>query len=404
MNKATKLITAGKNYKENFGSVNAPVHRTSTVLFPTMDAYHQAEQGKPYYKIKGNVATDYSYGISGTPTAFALQNAICEIEGAKYCLLYPSGLAAITMSLFALLESGDHVLISDSAYAPTRRFFNKELSRFGVEATYYDPLAGEGIAKHIKKNTKLIFTESPGSLTFEVQDIPAITKIAKSFDIPVIIDNSWATPLYFDPFKHGVDISLQAGTKYIGGHSDVILGVVTTNNDKLYQLLARVRRNYGITVSPDDCYLANRGIRTMGLRLKAHEESALAVAKWLKERPEVKVMLHPAFPSCPGHELWKRDFSGSTGLFSFILDKKYSKEAVANMVDNMKIFGIGASWGGFESLIMPVDPSAIRTASSWPHKSTCIRVYIGLEDVSDIIKDMENGLLRLKEADRGQVI
>jgi len=397
MKKDTKLVIAGKNYKDNFGSVNVPIHRTSTVLFPTMEAYQQSEQGKPYYKIKGNVATDYSYGIAGTPTTFALQNAICEIEGAKYCLIYPSGLAAITMSLLALLESGDHVLISDSVYGPTRRFCNKELSRFGVETTYYDPVVGAGIEKLIKKNTKLIFTESPGSLTFEVQDIPAITKVAKSKNIPVIIDNSWATPIYFDPFKHGVDIAMQAGTKYIGGHSDVLMGVITTNDEKLYKSLARVRKNYGINVSPDDCYLATRGLRTMGIRLRAHEESALAVAKWLESRPEVKVILHPAFPSCPGHELWKRDFTGSTGLFSFILDKKYSKEAVSAMVDNMKIFGIGASWGGFESLIMPIDPSSIRTTSKWPHKNTCIRVYIGLEDVADIIKDLEKSLERIKE-------
>ena len=396
MKKETKLVLAGKNYKDNFGSVNIPVHRTSTILFPTLEAYSQAEQGKPYYKIKGNVATDYSYGTSGTPTAFALQNAICEIEGAKYCLVFPSGLAAITTTLLALLESGDHVLISDSVYWPTRRFCNKELARFGIEASYYDPLIGEGISKLIKKNTKLIFTESPGSLTFEIQDIPAITKIAKQKKIPVIIDNSWATPLYFNPFKHGVDISLQAGTKYIGGHSDVIIGVVTTNDDNLYKSLARAKKHYGITVSPDDCYLALRGLRTMGVRLKAHEETALKVAKWLGTRPEVKTILHPALPSCPGHELWKRDFSGATGLFSFILDKKYSKEAIAAMVDNMKIFGIGASWGGFESLIMPIDPSAIRTASKWPHKGNCIRIYTGLEDVSDIIKDLENGLERLK--------
>lgn len=398
MNKDTKLIISGKNYKDHFGSVNTPIHRTSTVLFPTLDAYHESEKGKPYYKIKGNVAADYSYGTAGTPTSFALQNTICEIEGVKYCLIFPSGLAAITMTLLAILEHGDHALISDSVYGPTRRFCNKELTRLGIDITYYDPLIGEDIAKLIKKNTKLIFTESPGSLTFEIQDIPAITKIAKKKNIPVIIDNSWATPIYFDPFKHGVDIALQAGTKYIGGHSDILIGIVTTNDEKLYKAITRIRKNYGITVSPDDCYLATRGLRTMGVRLKAHEETALKVAKWLKKRVEVKTILHPAFPSCPGHEIWKRDFSGSTGLFSFILDKKYQKEAISNMVDNMEIFGIGASWGGFESLIMPIDPSPIRTASKWPHKNTCIRIYVGLENAADIIKDLENGLDRLKKS------
>lgn len=398
MNKDTKLVISGKNYKDNFGTVNTPVYRTSTVLFPTLDAYHASENGKPYYNVKGNTATDYSYGTAGTPTTFALQNTICEIEGTKYCLIFPSGLAAITMTLLAILEPGDHALISDSVYGPTRRFCNKELTRFGIEITYYDPLIGEDISKLIKKNTKLIFTESPGSLTFEIQDIPAITKIAKKKNILVIMDNSWATPIYFDPFKHGIDISIQAGTKYIGGHSDILIGVVTTNDDKLYNALARIRKNYGITVSPDDCYLATRGLRTMGVRLKAHEETALKVAKWLETRSEVQTILHPALPSCPGHKVWKRDFSGSTGLFSFILDKKHSKEAVAKMVDNMKIFGIGASWGGFESLIMPIDPSKIRTASKWPHKNTCIRIYVGLENAADIIKDLENGLERLKKA------
>lgn len=397
MKKETKLITSGKNYKENKGAVNVPVYRTSTVLFPSLEAYNQAELGKSCYNPKNAQAQDYSYGISGTPTSFALQEAICEVEGAKYCVIFPSGLAAITITLLGLLESGDHILVSDSVYGPTRRFCNKELSRFGIEATYYDPLIGSEISKLIKKNTRLIFTESPGSLTFEIQDIPAITKIARQKGIPTIIDNSWASPLYFDPFKHGIDIALQAGTKYIGGHSDILFGVVTTNDDKLYQSLARARRNYGMNVSPDDCYLALRGLRTMSTRLKAHEEAALNVARWLEKRPEVTVILHPAFPSCPGHELWKRDFSGSTGLFSFILDKKYSKDAVANMVDNMKIFGIGASWGGFESLIMPIDPSNIRTASRWPHKNTCIRIYTGLEAVLDIIKDLEKGLERLKK-------
>lgn len=396
MRKETKLITAGKNYKENKGSVNVPVHRTSTVLFPTLEAYNQAELGKSCYNAKNAQVQDYSYGISGTPTSFALQEAICSVEGAKYCVIFPSGLAAITIPLLGLLQSGDHILISDSVYGPTRRFCNKELVRFGIETTYYDPLIGSGISKLIKKNTRLIFTESPGSLTFEIQDIPSITKIAKQHGIPTIIDNSWATPLYFDPFKHGIDIALQAGTKYIGGHSDILFGVVTTNDDKLYQSIARARKNYGMNVSADDCYLALRGLRTMSIRLKAHEENALIIARWLEKRPEVKVILHPAFPSCPGHEFWKRDFSGSTGLFSFILDKKYSKKAVARMVDNMKIFGIGASWGGFESLIMPIDPVNIRTTSKWPHKNTCIRIYVGLEASSDIIKDLENGLERLK--------
>lgn len=397
MKKETLLITSGKNYKENKGSVNPPIHRTSTVLFPTLEDYNNAELGKSIYVSKNAQPQDYSYGISGTPTSFALQEALCKIEGAKYAIILPSGLSAISVTLMGLLKSGDHILVADSVYGPTRRFCNKELSRFGIETTYYDPLIGAGISKLIKKNTRLIFTESPGSLTFEIQDIPAITKVARQKGIPTVIDNSWATPLYFDPFKHGVDISLQAGTKYIGGHSDVLIGVLTTNDEEIYKSILRARRNYGMNVSPDDCYLALRGLRTMATRLKAHEETALTVAKWLEKRPEVEVVLHPAFPSCPGHKLWKRDFSGSTGLFSVLLDKKYSTAAIANMIDNMKIFGIGASWGGFESLIMHIDPSNIRTASKWPHKNTCLRIYTGLEAVTDIIKDLESGLNRLKK-------
>jgi cysteine-S-conjugate beta-lyase len=396
MKKETKLVIAGKNYKDNYGSVNIPVHRTSTVLFPTLDAYNEAEKGNSCYKTQGSLLTDYSYGISGTPTNFALQNAICEIEGAQYCLIYPSGLSAISMTLLSLLQTGDHVLISDSIYGPTRRFCNKELTRLGIETTYYDPLIGSEISKLIKKNTKVIFTESPGSLTFEIQDIPAITKVAKEKNITTVIDNSWATSIYFDPFKYGIDIALQAGTKYIGGHSDILIGTVTTNDTNLYKSLMRSHRNYGVHVSPDDCYLAIRGLRTMGVRLKAHQETALKLAKWLENRADVTTILHPAFSSCPGHEIWKRDFSGSTGLFSFILDKKYSKEAIAKMVDNMQIFGIGASWGGFESLIMPIDPSSIRTASKWPHENSCIRIYAGLEDAGDIINDLEKGLERLR--------
>lgn len=395
MKKETKFVTSGKDFKNNCGSVNPAVHRTSTVLFSSMEEYNNAERGKSVYEKDADGITDYSYSTAGTPTARALQKAICGIEGTKHCLLYPSGLAAITGTIMGMLEAGDHILVSDSVYGPTRRFCNKELVRLGIETTYYDPMIGGKIEKLIKKNTRLIFTESPGSLTFEVQDIPAITKVAKAKKIPVVIDNSWATPLYFDPFKYGVDISIQAGTKYIGGHSDILLGVVTCNDTKIFKSLLRARKNYGFAVSPDDCYLALRGLRTMAMRLKVHEETALNVAKWLEKRKEVEVILHPAFKSCPGHDMWKRDFSGSSGLFSFILDKAYSKSVIANMVDNMKIFGIGASWGGFESLIMPIDPSSIRTAKKWPHKNTCIRIYTGLESSDDIIKDLEQGLARL---------
>ncbi len=397
MKKETTIITAARNYKKNLGSVNTPIYRTSTILFPNIEAYREAESGKSFYGVEGKGTFDYSYGTSGTPTTFALQNAICKIEKTKYCSVVPSGLAAITVALLAIVKSGDHILISDSVYGPTRRFCNNELTRFGVETTYYDPLIGSDISKLIKKNTKVIFVESPGSLTFEVQDIPTISKIAKKHNIAIIMDNSWATSLYFDPYKYGIDIVVEAGTKYIGGHSDVIIGIVTINNEDYAKAINRVRKNYGMHVSPDDCYMALRGLYTLATRLRTHEDSAIRVAKWLETRKEVSLILHPAFANCPGHKFWKRDFTGSTGLFSFILDKKYSEQSISNMVNKMEIFGIGASWGGFESLIMPIDPSRIRTAVKWPHKNNCIRVYIGLENVDDIIEDLSKGLNRLKK-------
>ncbi len=396
MKHETIAVTSGKNPQENSGTVNPPIHRTSTILFPSLKDYHDAEKGKDVYKSgKGVKAADFSYGISGTPTSFALQKAIAEFDGADHALIVPSGLSAITTSLLSFVSSGDHILISDSVYGPTRRFCNKELKRLGVETTYYDPMIGSGINKLIKENTKVVFTESPGSLTFEIQDIPAIAKAAHKKGAVVMMDNSWATSLFFKPFEHGVDVCIQAGTKYIGGHSDLLFGTISTT-DKYVDQIFRTFKNYGLHTSPDTCYSALRGLRTMPTRLKAHEKSALNIAKWLAKKPQVAKVLHPALTSCPGHNIWKRDFTGSTGLFSIILDKEYSQKSIVSMIDGLEFFGIGSSWGGFESLIINFDPTAIRTANKWTEKGTCIRIYIGLEAEEDLISELDKGFKKLK--------
>lgn len=397
MHDETKAITAGKNSTATSGTVNVPIYKTSTVVFPTMGDYDRASSGEPYYQTGGKVKyTDYSYGIFGTPTTFALQEAIQELEGGDQCLIFPSGLMAITMILSSLLKPGDHALIADSVYGPTRRFCNRQLREQKIEITYYDPQIGSKIESLIKTNTKLIFTESPGSLTFELQDIPAITKIAKKRGIKTVIDNSWATPLYYKPFEHGIDVSIQAGTKYIGGHSDILIGSATMTNE-VFDKVIKTYVDYGVHTSPEDCYLALRGIRTMAARLAAHEKAALNVAKWLKTRKEVASVLHPALPSCPGHKLWKRDFKGSSGLFSIVLNKHYSEKAIAAFIDNMKVFNIGCSWGGYESLILLVHPENARTATKWEAKGQVIRLHIGLENEEDIKNDLEEGFKRLSK-------
>lgn len=397
MKKDTLAVQVGRNPTKQQGTVNPPIHQTSTILFPTLRSYHDADRGKAFYEDSHNVKSyDYSYGITGTPTTYALQQAMTQLENADHSFILPSGLSALTTALFAFLEAGDHILMVDTVYGPTRRFCHAELKRFGVETTYYDPLIGADIAKLVKSNTKIVFTESPGSITFEVQDIPAITKAVKAIneDIVVMIDNSWATPLYFQPFDFGIDISIHAGTKYIGGHSDIMLGVINCK-EKHFKPLFKSFHHLGNSASPQDCYLAQRGIRTMPVRLRQHEETALALAKWLDAQDKVAKVLHPALPSCPGHDIWKRDFNGSTGLFSIILDKQYDFEALSRMIDPMQHFGIGCSWGGFESLILNLDPSSARTATKWEAQGSLIRIYAGLEDVDDLIHDLESGLKRL---------
>lgn len=394
MKQDSKIIHAGRHPLNHYGTVNTPIYPASTLLFPTMEAYEAAEEGKScYYENDDNVAQDLSYAITGTPTSYALAEAIATLEGGYKTLLVPSGLAALTVTLMSLCSTGDHLLVPDSVYGPTRRFCRLELHRLGIETTFYDPQIGADIAELIKENTRLILVESPGSLTFEIQDIPAISAIAKAKNIAVVMDNSWATPLYFKPFIHGVDISIQAITKYIGGHSDVIMGSITTT-EAYYKKVYKFFRNSGASVSPHDCYLASRGLRSLSARLKAHETSALKIASWLEGRKEIARVLYPALPSHPQHNLWKRDFTGACGLFSFIL-KPCSQEAVHRMINEMELFAIGCSWGGYESLILAFDPTSVRTATEWKAEGPCIRVHIGLEDTDDLIHDLEKGLERL---------
>jgi cystathionine beta-lyase len=336
------------------------------------------------------------YGRNGTPTTFALEDAVAALEGGARAIALGSGKTAITSTLLALLERDDHLLVADSVYAPTRMFCSGTLARFGVETSFYDPAVGAGIAELIRSNTRLVFTESPGSLTFEVQDVPAIAETAHARGCLVVMDNTWASPLYFKPFRHGVDISIQAATKYIGGHSDLMMGIVTCTQE-IYDRLRRNVMELATAAAPDDCYLALRGLRTLAARLERHQASGLRLAAWLKGRPEVLEVLHPALPGDRGHALWKRDFLGASGLFGFIL-RPCPKPALAAMLDRLELFGMGYSWGGYESLLIPTHPETCRTAVPWAVEGVAMRIHVGLEDPDDLIRDLEAGFARLEAA------
>lgn len=383
MKKETLLATLACHLEGFGGIVNQPPHRASTILFPNMAALEAAENSE----IPG-----VTYGRYGTPSSQALEAAIAALEGADHAIVTASGLSAIVAALTACLKSGDHLLMVDSAYGPTRRFCERVLKNFGVETTFYDPLIGADIAKLIKDNTKVVYVESPGSLTFEVQDVPAIIKAAHARGALVIGDNTWGTPLYFRPFEMGMDISIHSVTKYIAGHSDLVMGSIACKKP-LYKQLLMTYRALGASPSGDNCYLAQRGMRTMGVRMKQQMENALVVAKWLKTRPEVEEVLYPALPGAPGHELWKRDFTGGASLFAFSL--KGNKAQMAAFVDDLDLFGLGYSWGGFESLVMPNNLSG-RTVAKWPYEGIGIRLHIGLEHPDDLIKDLEKGFARMK--------
>lgn len=380
---ATRLSHAGRDPARFHGFVNTPIYRGSTVLYPTLDTLLADDQ-------------EYSYGRLGTPTVTALQDALAELEGGHATVLTPSGLSAITTAILSFVSSGDHVLVTDSVYRPTRRFCDTVLKRLGVSTTYYDPVIGSGISDLLTDRTKLVFTESPGSQTFEVQDIPAIAKAAHAAGAEVIMDNTWATPLYFRPFDHGVDVVVHAATKYLVGHADAMLGVITTTESATGPV-AKTHDILGLCPGPEDVYLGLRGLRTLQVRLQRHQETALALADWLAQRPEVSKVIHPARPDHPGHALWQRDFTGSSGLFAIVLQPA-SHDALAAMLDGLDLFGMGYSWGGYESLILPFDPSAYRTATKWQVEGPSLRLHVGLEDIDDLKADLDAGFARLASA------
>lgn len=387
MKDETKLVVAGRSPESNFGIVNVPVYHASTVLYSSLEELQKRHMERAEGK---QVVT---YGRMGTPTTWSLENAVAEIEGGYRSHVFPSGLAACAQAILAFTKTGDHILVTDSVYGPTRAFCNNVLSRFGVETTFYDPLIGSGISELIRPNTTIVFTESPGSQTFEMQDIPAIAGAAHNKNAIVIMDNTWASPLFYKPFTHGVDVSIQAGTKYIVGHSDVMIGTVTTTKE-LWPTLQASAAGMGQTTGPDDVYLAQRGLRTLSVRLKQHMENGIKIAEWLKGQSQVHSVLHPALADHPGHNLWKRDFLGASGLFSFRLNA-VSMEAVAAFMDHLELFGMGYSWGGFESLVIYADPSSYRTATKWDNTNPLIRLHIGLEDPDDLIADLKAGFDRL---------
>jgi cystathionine beta-lyase len=387
MKRDTLTTHAGRDPQRHAGLVNTPVFRGSTVLFPDVESYEHRDPDN--FK-------SMRYGIHGTPTTFALEEAVALLEGGHAAVALPSGLAAIVVALAAFARQGSHILVVDSVYGPTRNFCEKRLKPMGVDIEYYDPLAGGTIAKLIRSNTTAVFCEAPGSLTFEMQDIPAIAAAAHASNVPVLADNTWGTPYFFRAFEHGVDVSIHAGTKYIAGHSDTLMGLVVTN--KKYWLPVRhTVADYGYCVSPDDCFLALRGLRTIGVRMRHQQQSALKIARWLQARPEVLRVLYPALDTDPGHALWKRDFTGAASLFGVIL-KPVPDDAVADMIDELKLFGIGSSWGGFESLCIRANPARGRTATKWSPGGPLLRLHIGLEDVDDLIADLERGFARLKQS------
>ncbi len=351
------------------------------MVFPTMDALL-------------NNRAEFNYGTAGTPTIKHLEQSWSALAGAEGTVLSPSGLGAIVLALLTTLKSGDNLLMPDSVYRPTRNFCRGLLEKMGITITYYDPMIGSDIESLIKSNTSTIFLESPGSQSFEVQDVPAITAVAKKYNIATIIDNTWATPLFFRAHDMGCDLSLEAGTKYLGGHSDLLMGMVSANAE----WWPKLRQTYDLMAmlpGAEDCFLALRGLRTLSIRLKEAQSRALDIAHWLKSRPEVIRVLHPAFEDCPGHEIWKRDFTGSSGLFSIVLDPKFTQDDVGRLLDGLSIFSMGYSWGGFESLITPFDCTEYRTVTQWNPGGRTLRLQIGLEDIDDLKRDLADGFARM---------
>jgi cystathionine beta-lyase len=380
----TLLAQLGRRSLDNHGIVNPPVYRASTILFAGMAAREEA--------IRSRAPT---YGLGGTPTTAALEETVAAIEHGDHAVAVGSGLAAITVALLAFLQQGDHLLMPDSVYGPTRSFAERRLTRLGIATSFYDPTIGAGIAALIRQNTKLIFLESPGSLTFEMQDVPAIVAAARARGCITVMDNTWASPFFFRPLDHGIDVSVVAGTKFFAGHSDVMMGLVISGADH-FRALEATAGDYGHYASPDDCYQCLRGMRTLGVRMPRHQANGMALARWLAARKEVARVLHPALPEDPGHALWRRDYAGAPGLFSIRL-QPHSAAALAAMIDGYRLFGLGASWGGYESLVWPVR-TLPRSAAPPSEPGILIRFHAGLEDADDLIADLEAGFARLARA------
>ncbi len=383
MKDETKITHAGRYPHDHNGAVNTPVYHSSTILFPSLEAHDRRDQR-------------IVYGRKGTPTVFTLEDGMSALEQAAGTVITPSGLAAVSTTLMTFAETGVHYLVTDSAYFPTRKFSENVLRKIGVDVEYYDPTIGSRIEELIRPNTKLIWLEAPGSQTFEMQDIPAIVEIARKHGVRTAIDNTWSAGYFFKPLTHGVDISVQAATKYIVGHSDAMLGTIACNEDVLEAVRATFD-SFGNCAGPDDIYLGTRGLRTLAVRLKQHHENGMILAEWLRSRPEVTRIMHPGMSNDPGHTIWKRDFTGSSGLFGFVMDNT-DRAALGAMMDGLKFFGMGYSWGGYESLLVPTNPAPMRSATTWDVPGQTMRIHVGLEDPQDLIDDLEAGFERLKAA------
>ncbi len=386
MKKDTLLAHAGRDPARYQGMVNTPVFRASTVLHRSLESY-EAPRDVDYQRI--------SYGRHGTPTTRALEEAVARLEGGYRAVALPSGLAAIVAAINAFAKTGGHILIADTVYAPTRVFCDRQLKANGVEVEYYDPLIGGAIARLLRPNTRAVFCETPGSLTFEMQDIPAIAAAAHSRGVPVLADNTWGTPYFFRSFECGVDVSIHSATKYIAGHADAMMGLIVTN-EQHWRIVRATVADYGYSASPDDCYLALRGFRTLGVRLRHQMQSALTVAAWLQSRPEVKRVLYPALAGDPGHAIWTRDFSGAAALFAFVMSGA-DDQRVAAFVNALELFGIGSSWGGYESLVTVAHAEKYRAATKWDPGGPTLRLHIGLEDPDDLIADLEQAFAKMKK-------
>jgi cystathionine beta-lyase len=379
----TRIVQPEDRISAGFEAFPVPVARASTVVFPNLAAMRA---------LVWSDDSQWRYGLHGTPTSLVLAQRLAAIEGGQHALLQPSGLAAISNVYFGLVKSGDHVLVPDNAYSPNREHADWLAADFGIGVTYYDPMIGAGIAALIRPETKLIWLEAPGSVTMEVQDVPAITAVARARGVMTALDNTWSAGLAFKPFDHGVDISVQALTKYQSGGSDVLMGATITVDHALHARLKRARMRTGVGVCADDCSLVLRSLPTMQIRFEAHDRTAFALASWLGARPEIAAVLHPAFADCPGHEFFERDFTGAGGLFSVVFDKRYSAAQIDAFVEALERFAIGWSWGGAHSLAMPYDVKSMRTASGWPHDGVLVRLYIGLEDLADLQADLERAM------------